>query len=89
MSWSVAASGQVEEVRKEVVRQASPECASPCLEPEETVRQAALKVIDTALEAQDPAMVVKVAANGSMGYKDWQAKTGCNNSLSITIAPQG
>ena len=85
MSWSVAAIGKSTAVRAELAKQFT---INPCAEPEETVRQSAAKTIDAALSALDGSIAVKVAANGSQGFKDWQNKTGVYNSLNIAIEPQ-
>jgi hypothetical protein len=87
MSWSVSAIGKAPAVARSIADQITN--GSKCLEPEESVRQAAAALIKAALVAQDTAgVVVQVIASGSMGYKDWTAKTGVYNSLNIQIVPQ-
>lgn len=85
MSWSVSAIGKAPAVRSSIADQFSK--SSPCLEPEESLRQAAAATIDKALEAQDPNLAVKVIASGSQGFKDYTARTGVYNTLGITIEP--
>lgn len=86
MSWSVAAIGKAEAVRKSIAEQFSR--SSGCVEPEETVRKAAAVMIDTALAAQDPSTAVRVSASGSMSYKDWGVKSGPSNQLTVNVDPQ-
>lgn len=86
MSWSVGTIGKAEAVRKTIADQFSRSGA--CAEPEETIRQTAAALIDKALESTDPSFVVEVNASGSQSYKDWTAKTGVSNYLSITIQPK-
>jgi len=85
MSWSVSAIGKAGAVRSSIAGQFSK--SGPCMEPEESVRQAAASAIDKALEAQDPTQAVKVTASGSQGYKDYGAKTGLFNQMTIAIEP--
>lgn len=85
MSWSVGAIGKAAAVRAAIAKQFAD--GSKCLEPEETVRQAAAAAIDGALAAQDPGIVVKVLASGSQFFKDYTTKTGIQNSLSLTVEP--
>lgn len=89
MSWSVAATGKAPEVRKEIAGQF--QRSGPCLEPEETIRQSAAKLIDAALEAQAESQEVKVSAYGSQGmkYSGNNDPVVQSNSLNITITPQG
>ena len=60
-----------------------------CVEPEETVKKAALGVIKAALEAQDHASVVKVTASGHQSgtYSPDGTAKGISNTLSINIEP--
>jgi len=84
MTWSVSAIGRAPKVREEISRQFT---LNKCVEPEESVRQSAAKVIDDALAAQDDNFVVQVSASGSQSSSDWNAKTGVSNSLAISIVP--
>ncbi len=84
MSWSISAIGKAQAVASGMAKQfAVPQCQ----EPEETVRQAAAHVIAVSLASQDPNIAVKVSASGSMGFKDYSAKTGPYNNVSIVIEP--
>jgi hypothetical protein len=82
MSWTVAEVGKAKAVAPKIAQQF---LVNPCQEPEETIRQAAARTIATVLEGQDPSNVVKVIASGSMGFKDYAAKTGPYNSVSIAV----
>lgn len=84
MSWSVVAHGRAGAVRKEIARQFA--SGSKCTEPEETVRQAAIAIMDAALAAQQPTAVVKASASGSQSGD--YSKQLFNNQLNITVEPQ-
>ncbi len=85
MSWSVSAIGKAAAVKASIADQFS---RNKCSEPEETIRQAAAQLIDLAMSAQDAPAVVKVMASGSQGFRDYTAKTGVYNQLTITVEPQ-
>lgn len=86
MSWSVSATGKAAPVAAEVEKQFA---LGHCMEPEETVRQAARALIAAALAAQtDPVSAVKVQAAGSQSQKydkDGKATNLFTNNLSITV----
>lgn len=87
MSWSVGATGKAPTVAEQIAKQF--ENGSKCAEPEETIRQAAKKLIETSLEAQDPAKDVQVSAYGSQSVYDVGSPNATfRNSLSISITPQ-
>lgn len=86
MSWSVSSIGKAGAVRKEIAGQFDRQSA--CAEPEESVRQAAKQLIDASLAGQDENTAVRVSASGSQSFKDWSAKTGVSNQLTISIDPQ-
>ena len=83
MSWSVGSTGELSATRATVAKQF--ETGSVCMEPEESIRQAAAKIIDQALETQGYYPNVNVSAYGSM-TKDY-ATGKVANSLSIIITP--
>jgi hypothetical protein len=85
MSWSVSAIGKPPAVIASLAKKFA---TNPCEGPEEYVRQDAWKSIASSLGAQDPNCVVKVNASGSAGFKDYFAKAGPYNNLSISIEPQ-
>lgn len=80
MSWSVGGSGKAGEVLAAIERQF--ETSGPCMEPEETVRQAARGAIKAALEAQGSDVTVNMNAYGSQG----KMNDSVMNSLNITIS---
>lgn len=88
MSWSVSAKGKVSEVRASLSRQF--ETSGPCVEPEETTRQSAAKLIDEALGLMNPEKEVYVTGCGSQNF-DYSVTPAVptTSSLSIKIEPQG
>ncbi len=84
MSWGVAATGKAPAVRTKLADDFS---KITCSEPEQTVMKSAAAAIDAALAAQDLVTVVEVSASGSQRYKDYTAKTGVTNRLSVSIKP--
>lgn len=86
MSWSVSAVGKAPAVRASIADQFA---RGTCIEPEESVKKRVAEAIDKALEAQDPATVVKVVASGSQSFKDYHTKTGVANYCSVVIEPIG
>jgi hypothetical protein len=83
MSWSVSAFGRASGVRESIAKQFAQ--GSKCMEPEETMRQAAAALLDSSLEAQDPSKVVEATASGSMSTDNGKV---VSNSLSIKIDPK-
>jgi hypothetical protein len=83
MSWSVQGVGRAPAVRAAIAKQFSSQ--GKCSEPEETVRQAAISIIDAALSGQGPSVAVKVSASGSQGTS--YPSNEVQNQLSITIEP--
>jgi hypothetical protein len=87
MSWGVSAIGKAGAVRASIAGQFSR--GGKCVEPEETIRQAAAKIIDTALESISSIYVVKVSASGSQGFKDYsKPENGVHNNLGIFVEVQ-
>lgn len=84
MSWSLqAAFGKAPAVREGVAKQF--ENGHKCMEPEESIRLAAAKIIDVALAGQDQAQVVEVSASGSMSTKNGKF---ASNQLNIAVTPR-
>jgi len=83
MSWSVGAVGKAPAVRAAIAKQFAGQ--GKCTEPEETVRQAAISIIDAALAGQGDPVAVRVIASGSQG-KAYPTEAITNN-LSIAIEP--
>lgn len=84
MSWSFQATGKSPAVRQEIARQGA---NGRCSEPEESLRQQALQIIDLALCAQNDNQAVRVEASGNQTYKDWTNKTGLSNQLKVSVEP--
>ncbi len=89
MSWSASASGRVPEVLAELSRQFSyPLAEKPAGLTDdgerETVRLVAA-MIAQCLGTFDPERFVRVAANGHIGFIDWEAKGGAHQQVSVTI----
>jgi hypothetical protein len=83
MSWGLFAISKAPAVAAEIKRQSENQ---KCMDPEESVRKAAVRLIDIAVSAQDPSLVVKVSASGSQST-DYTTKA-VRNNLNITIEPQ-
>jgi hypothetical protein len=89
MSWSVSATGKIEEVKENLKKQfAYPLAEAPAgLADEgekETVRQAAA-MIEQCLGTFDPERKVIVSAYGHMGFSNWETKAGAYQNLTISI----
>lgn len=85
MSWSVAASGKSSAVSDEIAKQISKISLSDEGEMETVKRTGEL--IGQTLGTFDPDGLVNVNASGHMGFKDWGAKSGPYQNVSISIAP--
>lgn len=83
MSWGVSGTGRAPAVRAAIAMQFARH--GKCMEPEETVRQAAATLIDAAIAAQDPTATLKVSANGSQST-DYTTKK-VTNSLTLVVEP--
>ena len=84
MSWSVAAIGKSDAVKKDIAAQFVR--GGKCVEPEESIRQEVAKIINTAVGSIHNSFVVKVAASGSQGYKNYnKPEDGVYNVLNISV----
>src|SRR5712664_1255504 len=87
MSWSVGAIGKAAAMRSEIAQQFVR--GGKCVEPEESIRLEAGKLIDKALESITGPFVVKVQASGSQNYKNYsKPEEGICNNLSIAVEIQ-
>jgi hypothetical protein len=87
MSWGVSSVGRPIPVAAKLATQFA---KNPCVEPEETVRQAAAALIAACLAAQDPSSAVAVTAGGyqSAIYGAGGKATGTfQNALNVKIEP--
>jgi len=84
MSWSISGRmGKAAAVRAAVAKEF--EQGSKCTEPEETIRQSAAQIIDSALAGQDPQQVVEVSASGHMSTNNGKV---ASNTLNIAVTPR-
>jgi hypothetical protein len=83
MSWSVSGFGKAPAVRESIAKQFAQ--GSKCMEPEETMRQAAAALMESSLAAQEPSKVIEVSASGSMSTDNGKV---ASNSISIKIDPK-
>ena len=93
MSWSIGAVGRPQAVKMAVVTQTDP-AKWTCSEPEESIRQAAARLICQALDAQTVlGGAVQVTASGSMSIskygEDGRTPQEVTNSLTIEVRPLG
>ncbi len=91
MSWSVSANGTVEEVRGKLSEQfKGPLAEKPAGLYDDGERRTVEMVrdmIDQCLATFGPGKTVKVTANGTMAYDDWEAKGGKSQTVNISIQP--
>lgn len=85
MSWSINSTGLRPAVEAQVVEAAKSINLADAGEMETATRSVAL--IGQALAVMSEDMLVKVEAYGSMGYRDWGAKTGAYQSLCVKVEP--
>ena len=92
MSWSVSGAGTPAEVRGQLSEQFNgPLAEKPAGLSDDGERESVQKVselIEQVLATFDAEGKVSVSANGHMGFGDWDKKTGCYQSVNITITPQ-
>lgn len=85
MSWSVSGTGPAQAVAEQIAKQIAAVNLNDAGEME-TVRLCGELLAQT-LSTFDPAKPVSVQASGSMGYKDWTAKTSPFQSYEIKVSP--
>jgi len=93
MSWSVSASGKIEDVKVELDRQFSyPLSDAPAGLADEGEKETVRLVHGTivqCLDTFDPDGSVVVSANGHMGFSDWNTKAGAYQNVNLTIQAKG
>ena len=85
MSWSVSASGQAAKAAEQLEQQF--ERIKMNDEGEQETVQHVRKLVAQTLATIEPDKLISVAASGSMGFNDWQKKTGPYQSVDLKIAP--
>jgi len=92
MSWSVSGAGTPAEVRGQLSEQfKGPLADKPAGLNDDGERETVRKVselIEQITATFDPEGKLSVSAYGSMGFSDWGKKTGCYQSVNITVAPK-
>ena len=89
MSWSVNASGKVEDVVEDLAKQFSMPLAEPPAglsneDERETVKLVS-DVVEQCLGTFAADRLVKVSANGHMGYNDWDRRDGAYQEVRVEI----
>jgi hypothetical protein len=92
MSWSVSSTGTPAEVRGQLSQQfkyplAEGDSGLSDVGEKQTVQQVS-DLFEQILSTFDPNNQVTIAANGSIGFADWDKKTGCYQSVTITVTPK-
>ena len=85
MSWSLSGTGPAAQLLPQIAKQVAAVNLNDPGEME-SVRLVGELLAQT-LGTFDPDKPVSVQASGSMGYKDWQAKTGPFQSYKIEVMP--
>ena len=92
MSWSVSGSGTPAEVRGQLSEQFKyPLADKPSGLSDDGERETVKQVADLCeqiLATFDPNNQVAISANGHMGFADWDKKTGCYQSVNLTVTPK-
>jgi hypothetical protein len=92
MSWSVSASGKPSEVRGHLSKEfKGPLAEKPAGLSDDGERQSVRQVADLLEQITttfDPEGQLTVSAVGHMGFADWDKKTGCYQSVNITVTPK-
>ena len=93
MSWSVNASGKVEDVVEDLAKQFSMPLAEPPAgladEGERETVKLVSDVVEQCLGTFAADRLVKVSANGHMGYNDWDKRDGAYQEVSLSIGIMG
>ena len=91
MSWGVNATGTPAEVRGQLSEQfKAPLAEKPAGlddDGERVTVQQVFDLLEQVLSTFDPSGQVNISAGGHMGFADWEAKTGCYQSVSIIVTP--
>ena len=85
MSWSVSACGPTSKVAEQLEQQF--ERVNMNDKGEQETVQHARKLVAQTLATIEPDKIMRISASGSMGFKDWQNKTGAYQSVDLKIEP--
>ena len=89
MSWSVNASGKVEDVVEDLAKQFSMPLAEPPAgladEGERETVKLVSDVVEQCLGTFAADRLVKVSANGHMGYNNWDTKDGAFQEIHLSV----
>ena len=89
MSWSVNASGKIEDVVGYLATQFATPLAGPPAglsdEGERDTVKLVSDLVEHCLGTFAPDRLVKVSANGHMGYNDWEKKDGAYQEVRVEI----
>jgi hypothetical protein len=85
MSWSVSACGFVPKIAEQLEQQF--ERINMNDKGEQETVQYVRKLVAQTLATIEPEKIIRVNASGSMGFKDWQHKTGSYQSVDLKIEP--
>ena len=89
MSWSVSASGKVEDVVEDLAKQFSMPLAEPPAgladEGERETVKLVSDVVEQCLGTFAADRLVKVSANGHMGYNNWDTKDGAFQEIHLSV----
>lgn len=92
MSWSVSGTGTPSEVRGQLSGQFKYPLAEGIAgladEGEKQTVQQVFDLCEQILSTFDPSKEVTIAANGHMGFSDWDTKSGAYQQVSITVTPK-
>jgi hypothetical protein len=85
MSWSVCACGPAPKIAEQLEQQF--ERVNMNDKGEQETVQHARKLVAQTLATIEPEKIMRVSASGSIGFKDWQNKTGPYQSVDLKIEP--
>jgi hypothetical protein len=90
MSWSVSACGPTSKVAEQLEQQferVNMNDIAQFRKGEQETVQHVRRLVAQVLATIEPEKIMRVSASGSMGFKDWQNKTGAYQSVDLKIEP--
>ena len=85
MSWSVSACGPASKIAEQLEQQF--ERVNMNDKGEQETVQHVRKLVAQTLTTIEPEKIMRISASGSMGFKDWQNKTGPYQSFDVKVEP--